>query len=216
MAGDGPVGSERVGVVAPVARVAVGGTEHEGDRGVGGDLDAVALEGTRGAAKHILHRRLPAQRLLEHRRYPLGRRDQCASLVGVGEQSPAGVADQIGRGLGAGEQQERGETHRLLPAERVVTVGAHEGRQQVVTRRTLPLVDLGAEVLDHGEDGRHRLLVDAAPAGTAGGTGRRIGPGPEVGRPCGVGAEEFGDDQDGQRRCQLADDVQPVAGRAGE
>ena len=145
-----------------------------------------------------------------------GAATQCASLVGVGEQGPAGVADQIGGGLGAGEQQEGGETHRLLPAERVVTVGADEGRQQVVTRRTLPLVDLGAEMFDHGEDGHHRLLVDAAPAGTAGGTGRRIGPGPEVGRSCGVGAEQFGDDQDGQRRREHPDDVQPVAGRAGE
>ena len=133
-------------------------------------------------------------------------------LVGVGEQGPAGVADQVGRGLGAGEQQQGGEAHGLLAGEHVVALGP----TSVVSRSSrgvlLALVDLGAEVVDHA-----KIAITASSSmpprldRSSPWSRRRPRPGS---RPTGgVGAEQFGDDPDRQRRRQLADDVEPVAGR---
>jgi hypothetical protein len=135
----------------------------------------VQLDGRRGGAHLVLHRRLEAQQLLDCDRGPLRLRREQRALLGVLGQRDERVADEVGDRLGAGDVEQQAQAGDLLGTQRAASLGGDDVGEQVVAGGAPPALDVVGEVRAQSVGGGAGLRGKPVGAGLAG--DRRAQPG---------------------------------------
>ena len=113
-------------------RITIRSGRHDHDHPVARDDRAFELEIGVGHPHGGLHRRVEAQRLLDHSTGQPWVRNEFLPPLGVGEQDRDPVADQVHRRLEAGDQQQLSRGERVVGGRQPLRAGPGDHREHVV------------------------------------------------------------------------------------